>query len=271
MKKILFSLLLVHVFTLSFGQTFLINEDFQTGIPGTWQNITDDTSTVHPDVDEFVDAWIIKENPDSTGDSVIASTSYFEHGGLSSRWIITPQIQLGAFGNFIEWDAKSHDPSFPDGYHVLISRTNDSLHNFTDTIFYTDFELPDWTSREYQLVDSTFANELVYIAFQHSSDDQFILYLDNIKVRTEDPLSTIEKELIVESTVYPNPFSSSFTIQSNFELIGLNITDISGKLVREFQGDIQVINGLEDLQTGFYFLNLSYKNGLFEQKKLIKR
>ena len=61
MKKILFSLLLVHVFTLSFGQTFLINEDFQMGIPGTWQNITDDTSTVHPDVDEFTDAWIIKK------------------------------------------------------------------------------------------------------------------------------------------------------------------------------------------------------------------
>ena len=265
---LIFTLLLV---SSSFGQTFLINEDFQTGIPGTFQNIKNDTGTVHPNVAEFTDAWIIKENPDSTGDSVIASTSWYEFGGTASRWLITQQLQLGTYGNFIGWDVKSHDPSFADGYTVLVSTTNDSLHNFTDTLFYTDFELPYWTTREVQLVDSVYSGQQIYLAFVHDSEDQYILYLDNIKVRIDDPLSITENTLNSSSIVYPNPFENEIRIQSEMEISVVRLMDLSGKTVLEVNGEIDHIFGLDNLETGIYLLGIHYKNGLFETRKLIKK
>ncbi len=271
MKHTLFSLLAIFTFSISFGQTYLIDEDFQGGIQGTWQVITNDTSTAHPDVSEFTSAWIIKENPDTTGDSVIAATSYFEHGGVASRWIITPQVQLGTHGNFIEWDAKSHDPSFPDGYHVLISTTNDSLHNFTDTLFYTDFELPNWTTREFQLADSTYAGMQVYFAFVNDSDDQYILYLDNIRVRADDPLSISDYSTQDVSQVFPNPFDHSIFIQTEFEISSIQLTDMTGKIIKNISEETYQIHSLESLPKGMYVLQLNYKNGLTENKKMIKR
>lgn len=271
MKYFLFSLFTLLNVSLLIGQTYVIDEDFQSGIPGTWSIITDDTSTVHTDVDEFTSAWIIKENPDTVGDSVIAATSYFQNGGIASRWIITPQVQLGTYGNFIEWDAKSHDPSFPDGYQVLISTTNDSLHNFTDTIFFTDFELPNWTSRELQLADSTYSGLQVYFAFVNDSEDQFILYLDNIKVRVDDPLSTLDLKNESTSAIYPNPFEHSITIQTEMEIERLRLLDLRGNLLKEINEEVYQINDLELLPEGMYILNVNYKNGLSENRKLIKR
>lgn len=253
------------------GQTYLVNEDFQTGIPVAFQNIQDDTSTVHPNVSEFTDAWIIKENPDSIGDSVIASTSYYQFGGAASRWLILPQMQLGAYGNFIQWQAKSHDPSFPDGYQVLVSTTNDSLHNFTDTLFFTDFELPNWSDREVQLADSTYSGQQIYVAFVHDSEDQFILYLDNIKIRTEDPLSVDDYSMENVSVIYPNPFHDILNIQSNREVAALYLRDVSGKIIQEKIGENYKMDKLNTLDQGVYFLSIQYKSGLFETRKVIKQ
>ncbi|MEZ4937886.1 MAG: choice-of-anchor J domain-containing protein [Crocinitomicaceae bacterium] len=265
---LIFTLVLV---TRVIGQTYLINEDFQTGLPGSFQNIKNDTGTVHPNVSEFTEAWIIKENPDSIGDSVIASTSWYQYGGIASRWLITQQLQLGAYGNFIEWDVKSHDPSFSDGYTVLVSTTNDSLHNFTDTLFYTDFELPTWTTREIQLADSTYGGQQIYLAFVHDSEDQYILYLDNIKVRTEDPLSVDEfpgQSKI--SSVYPNPFTKEIRVQTDFEITNMYLLNFNGQVVRELNGEHYSLTSLDELEFGIYFLHIRYKNGLEERKKLIK-
>lgn len=264
-------LILLSFITLGLNaQTYVVNEDFQNGIPGTWKVVINDTSNAHPDVAEFTSAWIIKENPDTVGDSVIASTSYFENGGIASRWIISPQIQLGGFGNWIGWDAKSHDPSFPDGYKVLISTTNDSLHNFTDTVFLTDFELPYWTEREIQLPDSTYAGLQIYVAFVNDSDDQYILYLDNMKFRTDDPLGINEYDPEIVSTVYPNPFNNQIKIRSEFEVKALELRSITGALIKSYLGEVYELNGLSTIEPGTYFLRVLYKNGLSEIKKLIK-
>lgn len=270
MKYLAFLASTLLVFSSILSQTLVLDEDFQNGIPTNWKLVTNDTLNPHPDVIEFNEAWIIKENPDSTGDSVIASTSYFENAGTANRWIITNQIQLGTYGNFLNWDVKSHDPSFPDGYVVLLSTTNDSLHNFTDTLFYTDFEVPNWTEREIQLVDSLYSSENVYIAFVQNSNDQFILYLDNIKVRTDDPLSveTYNKNSI--SSIYPNPFNTEVSIQTEEEIKTIKIYSITGQTILTIEQEVYQIQNLHKLDKGVYYIFIEYKNGFRESKKLIK-
>jgi hypothetical protein len=257
-------------YTNSFSQNIIIDEDFQAGFPAGWKTVINDTSNIHPDVSEFTSAWIVKENPDTIADSVMASTSYFQNGGIASRWVITDQIQLGTYGNFLKWDTKSHDPSFPDGYKVLISITNDSLHNFTDTLFHTDFEVPTWTTREYQLVDSIYSGQQIYIAFVNDSDDQYILYIDNVVVRGDDPLSVDENDFTSNTTIYPNPFTDRIQLKTDQEIIGISLFDLNGRLMRQQREEIYIVEDLGAYKPGVYFLQIQYKNGLNETKKLIK-
>ena len=85
-------------------------------------------------ISEFTSAWITTIDPIDSTDTIAASTSYFSPAGTASRWLITPQLSLGAFGNYINWNARSHDPSFPDDYLVLVSTTDSQITSFTDTI-----------------------------------------------------------------------------------------------------------------------------------------
>ena len=213
------------------AQTEVYNEDFESGIPATYTIVDNDGNTPNVAVAEYTDAWIGIVDPDNDGNHVAASTSYFEPIGEASRWLITPAISLGAFGNILYWDARSHDPSFPDGYRILVSRTDTQLASFTDTVYLIFQEIAkDWQTRSANLSNVGLDNETVHIAFINETDNGFKLYIDNIRVEMEDPVGLNETTKAIIK-VFPNPTTDVITVTGMENIKSISIYSLDGKMV----------------------------------------
>ena len=251
--------------TLSFTQVEIYNEAFQSGFPSLMTIIDNDGFTPNTAVSDFSDAWVLLADPDNSTDSIVGSTSFFEPVGQADRWLITPAITIGAYGNVLYWNAKSHDPSFPDDYMILISKTDAALSSFTDTLYNIVNELATWQERSVNMSDSGFVSETIHIAFVNKTNNGFKLYLDDIRVEKEDPVGIYEQNMN-SFTVYPNPTTNTLNVSgipSNEEII---IYSIDGQ--RVLTTTAQSID-ISTLENGRYFIE-SRKNGATIRTQFVK-
>jgi hypothetical protein len=206
MIKHLLSIAFIGIISQSQAQTLVYQEDFENGIPASYTLVDNDGLTPNQATADFADAWISLPDPFDSTDTIVGSTSYFEPVGTADRWLITPQITLGAYGNFLYWDGRSHDPSFPDGYFVLASRTDTQLSSFTDTVAIVFAELSTWTLNSASLSDAGLDGETVHLAFVNRTFDGFKLYIDSISVFVDDPVG-LEESQKLQVQFGPNPTS----------------------------------------------------------------
>jgi hypothetical protein len=264
MIKTLVSLSFVVIGFTSTAQTLTYSEDFQNGLPVAYTIVDNDGLAVDQSVADFSDAWIELVDPDNSNDTIVGSTSFFDPEGQADRWLITPSIALGGYGNFLYWDAKSHDASFPDGYMVLASRTDTQLASFTDTLYSINSELADWTWREVDLSEKGLDNETVHLAFVNRTDDGFKLYLDSITVMTEDPVGITEHPYN-EVLVYPNPAQN--TVHFNVEVGQVQVYSLNGELVLSEQ-NVTTID-VSEINSGVYIVATNY-NGVITRTRISK-
>jgi hypothetical protein len=213
-----------------YAQTDLFLTDFQTGIPAAYTIVDNDQLTPAAQVAEFTDAWVVVTDPNNPEDSVAASTSFFEPAGTADRWLITPALNLGAYGNYISWSARSQDASFPDSYRVLLSATDNDIASFTDTLGSIGGEFVEWTDRFVNLSTQGYANQTVYIAFVNITENGFKLYLDDIHAWKEDPVSVNELSNI-SFKIYPNPTTEQLNIAVDQEYLFSEIYAVDGSLL----------------------------------------
>lgn len=159
------------------------NEGFESGaIPGTWQNIDND-SDGH--------TWFVLGAPDAWdfvtgGDYAVVSFSY-DNATFSAltpdNWLITPQLSLGDNPDFTYNVGGSDADWAQEHYKVMVSTTDASPASFTEVFSET---LPEaaWGAFVGRSVDlSTYANQSVYIAVVHNgSTDQFNITFDDFAV-----------------------------------------------------------------------------------------
>ena len=264
MKIPTFLFLLLFVVQLQ-AQTSILSTDFQTGIPSNYTLLNLDAQAPHPQVLEFASGWITTPDPENTADTVAAVSSYFENADTANRWLITPALTLGSFGNFINWEAKSHDPSFPDDYLVLVSTTTNDTAAFTDTIGSVQEENFEWTFREVNLSEAGYNDSTIYVAFVLRTYDGFKLYLDDIEVRKDDPVGIAENPTIAFA-VYPNPSQELINIQVSQDFQRIELKSTNGQLLRTSDQSSMNIN---DLKPGPYFLTV-YSNGQSLTKRIVK-
>ncbi len=264
MKKIILVLLLIPFSSELTAQIELINIDFQSGIPSNFTIVDADSNIPDTQVSEFTSAWISYDDPDSTTNKVAASTSFFSEEDTASRWLITPALQLGAFGNFISWNAKSHDPSFPDDYYVFVSTTGNLLSDFVDTIGYVEEENFEWTNREVNLSLEGYNSQQIYIAFVNRTFDGFKLYVDDIIVRKEDPVNVAEFADL-RFKVYPNPFQNQLTIESEEVIDAIRLFSVNGSLLLETSNKNL---DLTHFEKGYYFVQITSGTKVATQKVL---
>jgi hypothetical protein len=266
MNKLSVLLFFLLIFQIGYSQITLLSTDFQSGIPSNYTILNNDGNTPFSSMTEFIgqNAWISIQDPDSTENLVAAATSYFESPDSADRWLISPQITLSSFGNYVSWNAKSHDPSFPDDYFVLISTTGNSPVDFTDTIGSVEQENFEWTNREVNLSSLGLNDSSIYLAFVLRTYDGFKLYLDDIIVRGED-VTSLNEPSIEDFKVYPNPFSDVIQIDSDKNIESIFIKDLNGKTL--FETTNKTIN-LDFLQNGYYFVVLLSEKQLFTYKVL---
>ena len=242
------------------AQTEILNEDFESGAPVAFTIVDNDGMTPNAATAQFTEAWTRLADPSDTSavpDTVMGSTSYFEPVGTANRWLITPPLTLGAYGNFFYWEARSHDPSFPDNYSVLVSTTDAQISSFTDTIGLIQQEFATWFSRDIDLSDNGYNSQTIYIAFVNTTNDGFALYVDDIRATIEDPVGIDElSEIIVR--VYPNPASNVLKVQSAATLESLELFSLSGeRLMITTESEINV----SALVSGSYFVKVMTDKG----------
>ncbi|MCT4560416.1 MAG: choice-of-anchor J domain-containing protein [Crocinitomicaceae bacterium] len=254
------------ILALAFGATFSINataqttvftEDFQSGIPATWTLINNDNNTPAMTVQEYdTAAWIPKMDPDDSSNFCASSTSFFSPAGTANRWLISPAITLGAFGNAMTYDVKSHDPSFPDDYMILVSKTGTNIADFTDTIAYVQQELASWIKRPIDLTAKGLDGETIHLAFVIVTEDGFKLYVDNIEVTKDDPAQLTESNLVqLKVATLANGL---YEVSANQAILKRVVYTTSGRVVSE-NGQSTV--DLRSMEAGVYFIEVSTELG----------
>lgn len=235
-----------------FGQITVFETGFDNGIPSSMLLIDNDQNTPNVAVSEYNSPWICIEDPANPSDSVAASTSWFDPADTADRWMITPALALGSYGNSIIWNAKSQDASFPDDYFILVSNTDTNLSSFTDTIGYIQQEDFEWIERSVNLSELGYDDQIIYVAFVLRTYDGYKLYIDNILVSKEDDAS-INEESVGDVLIYPNPCQDILHVRSESPIDKILLFDLSGKKVLEsYATSIH----LEKLQMGTYMIRI---------------
>jgi hypothetical protein len=263
--KHLFLFILVSFSIVISAQTVIFTTDFQQGMPANYTIVDNDGNTPDPTVAEFTSAWITLVDPENALDTVAASTSFFTALDSASRWMITPPLSLGAFGNFIQWNAKSHDPSYPDNYLILVSSTDNQISSFTDTIGFIEEENFEWTNREVNLFTQGYFNQTIYIAFVNVTLDGFKLYIDDIEVRKDDPVGLQEPDPI-SFVVYPNPSSDMIFVSGSQNVEKIELLDLNGMLLETAAASYM---NVQALPTGMYLIRCTM-NGVASTKRFTK-
>lgn len=264
MKHLLLFILVSYSKVIS-AQTVIFSTDFQQGMPVNYTIVDNDGNSPDPTVAEFTSAWITLVDPENTLDTVAASTSFFTAVDSASRWMITPPLSLGTYGNFIQWNAKSHDPSYPDNYLVLVSTTDNQISSFTDTIGFIEEENFEWTNREVNLFTQGYFNQTIYIAFVNVTLDGFKLYIDDIEVRKDDPVG-LQEPNAVSYVVYPNPATDIIHVGSTEKIEQLEVLDLSGIRILSSPDEYVYV---EALPTGIYLVRFTV-NGISTTQRISK-
>ena len=269
MRQFYLTLTIALTSLMSQAQSVILNENFNNGIPATWTVIDVDGNT--PVNSTYSDAWVSIEKLTTPGDSVAASTSYYQPAGTSEDYLITHALPLGAFGNILSWHVQSTDASYPDGYAVLVSTTDNIAASFTDTIYQTDEALYYWDSISVNLEDFGFVNQTVYVAFVNNTTDGYGLMIDNVYCTSNDA-SDIQNHKTSQLKLYPNPVKAGQNVQIHTEesesFNQIEIIDISGKNIQS----VVISNGqftMPEVSKGMYILKVTNSEKIYSKKVYI--
>lgn len=212
----------------------IFSEDFSSGsIPSTFTLYNQDGLTPASNVSYVTDAWVANPNLQDSTDYTALSTSWYSPAGAADDWMVTPKITIPS-GAFLSWNAIAYDPSYPDGYEVLISTTDSAIASFTTTLFSVSAENSAWTPRNVSL--SAYAGQDVFIAFRNNSNDMFLLAIDDILVYQPDPY-----EIGVTAITEPN--NNSGCAQTATENVTIDIENFGADSITNGFDVYYSING----------------------------
>lgn len=296
MKKTLFSLSLLAGLTLASAQVTIFQDgfedydDFTIDNFGDWIQVDVDGGTTwgSEDLDfpneSYIGAGIIFNLSqadiitDGAGYAAYSGDKglYFFASGASGTaypnndWVISPQISLaGAVGSKLRLYAKSLTNQYgPDLFDIAVSTTGTAL---------TDFEFitaPINPGTEYELYEfdlSEFDGQDVYIAINCTTDDGFVLMMDDFEVIADEILAVSDLNKAV-STLYPNPVADAFQVnlssKFNANNVKVSINDLTGKLVRTFENATSY--NIADLASGVYVVTIT-DGKTTETRKVVKK
>lgn len=188
MKKTFTLLLLVFTAMITLqAQTYLLNENFENGIPATWGNIDQDGDGFSWTTLTYDEDGIEAHG----GNACVTSLSYDndeEEPLTPNNYLVTPAITIPAgltSANCIRlsWWVAAQDPDYPaDYYEVVVSTTGNAVEDFVETpIFAETLSGNAWAQHTIDLTG--YAGETIYIAFIHTdSEDEYMMKLDDISV-----------------------------------------------------------------------------------------
>ncbi len=184
--------------------TTLLDEDFNSGLPGTW-TILDADSLQPVAALNLAMGW--QSIPDfiDTNNTVMASPSWYSPAGKSDDWLILPSVTLGS-NPCISWRAHSQDPLFPESYEVRISTTTSDTSAFLlnpplDTI------PAEGGERIFRVIHpDAYAGQTIRIAFRQITSDGFVLVLDSFRIAE---ISDTDAGIVDMDSIFPEALAAT--------------------------------------------------------------
>jgi hypothetical protein len=133
------------------------------------------------------EAWVVGEDPFDPANCAAASTSWYVPAGAADDWLISPLLHVPV-GAVLRWRALAEDPTYPDGYQVRYSLTGAAPADFLalPALFSIADEETTWTARELDLESAGLTGRALRLAFRNDSDDDLLLYVDDVELVFED-------------------------------------------------------------------------------------
>jgi hypothetical protein len=186
MKKLLFTVSALLLAGHSFSQTIMSeNFDAATTLPTGWTQLNIDALTPATGVSFMgTSGWIARPKATGSTDNQAVSTSWYTPAGTSNDWLISPSIAVPASGvNVVQFDAMAPDANYLDGFKVYISTSPITAASLPTTAVLTVPAAAN-TYTSYSASLASFAGQNIYVAIQNYSNDMYLLFVDNFKVRT---------------------------------------------------------------------------------------
>lgn len=198
--------------------------------------------------------------------NIIASNSWYTPAGTSNDWLVSPQITIpaGATNVNLTWSATSMGATaFLEDYKVYISTTGNQVSNFTTLLLNVQNEPNTGSARTVSL--SSYAGQNVRIAFRNDSNDQYVMFLDNIKIAG----TTLATDEVSKSktNIFPNPTKGVVNIKTDKKIKSTSILDLSGKIIS--RGNSEKVD-LSSFTKGTYLLQVEFADGTTSTEKIIK-
>ncbi|HEY1039399.1 MAG TPA: FG-GAP-like repeat-containing protein, partial [Bacteroidia bacterium] len=132
----------------------------------------------------------------------------------------------------------------------------------------------------YQWIDCSTGlpiNQEIQQSFTASANGSYAVILtdglcsDTSDCVTINAINIYEKQNgITTLNVYPNPSTAIFTIENAKNITKLSLTDVSGKLILEKEGDCKYVD-LSGFETGMYILTATMENGSTSNTIIIRQ
>ncbi|MDP2387902.1 MAG: choice-of-anchor J domain-containing protein [Bacteroidota bacterium] len=167
-----------------------------------------DNRTPSGSVSYVNEAWERREDFNfNVADSAAFSTSWYSPAGAADDWMWTPLIGPITANTNLSWNAVTYDALYPDGYEVRIMTSaggpptggtgviGNQLTNSTQ-VFSIVAENTAWTARNLSL--SAYAGQSIYVGFRNTSNDKFLLLIDDILVEN---MINFDAQLVSTDTI----------------------------------------------------------------------
>lgn len=146
-----------------------------------------DARTPAAQVGYVTNAWIVREDFEfNVNNCAMFSTSWYSSIGAADDWAVFPTQAAGpitpSVRTRLSWNAVVYDPAYPDAYEVRYSTAGTAVSDFLSNPALVSIaaENPAWTSRSLDL--GAFAGTPIHLAFRNTSNDMFLLVIDDILV-----------------------------------------------------------------------------------------
>jgi len=183
--KVFFSAcLLMLPFEMACGQTTLLNETFDSGIPASFTTFCNDGMNVRS-------AYFKNGSPQpewfasypgrgQSNTKAVYSCSLRQYEDVATdNWLVTPQLSVASDGTWLAWDAHSVHYRLPESYQVMVSTTGTAPEDFS-LLFSVEEEDYEWTHHVLPLAG--YEGKNIYLAFVHNSTNKYLLAIDNLFV-----------------------------------------------------------------------------------------
>jgi hypothetical protein len=183
--------------------------------------------------------------------------------------------QAGTFSDALTTRILDTQIGIPTGVSNEIITTNDSGLNqiFEDfNVFYYDLWCSSCSNiptlnRVYNIVCDCDATTLLLVLNNYTS----VIEPNQTELASAYYLLGNESFDANKPSIYPNPFSTSFSIQTKATILHYGVFDVTGKQIINTASKSALDNQVQQLTSGIYVLKLQSENGEIFNHKLIKQ